>query len=173
MTIFESIDKENNKRIEEIKVKINKAENEKSKLQEKLNINSELEEYSNTYLKIKSYEDFIRNSREQIILIKSNPYKKEDLIKEKEIIQKEYNPKLKKIYSDIISQINKLDDSFEKYKEITQEFLIRRDTLNRNANQINEVCNVYEGEGIKNDYYIKYDQVVSQLREISRDNKVE
>lgn len=164
--VFEIIDQENKKQIEKIKANISKAEMMIEKLKPSLTYDADIEEYSEVNIKIKSYEDFIRKNKEQIEFITNNPYNAAECNDRRSEIQKEYNLKFKRIYSDIVNQIEKLCNSFDNYEQITNNFIQDRNVLNANAAKANCSSNVYEGEGIKNDYYLDYKNTINDLKNL-------
>ncbi|MBU5312308.1 hypothetical protein KQI38_09730 [Tissierella carlieri] len=171
--IFEKKDLENQKEIDKIKNNIAKAEAKIEKIKPSLRFDSDIEEYSDVSLKIRSYQEFIEKNKEQIEYIINNPYTKEDCIKRRDEIQREYNVEFKKAYSDIVNQILKLCNSIDKYEQITNMFLRDRNNLNANAAKIDFSANVYEGEGIKNDYYSEYRNIIIDLKKLINLNKIQ
>lgn len=165
--IFDRIDKENQKEIEKINANIVKAKEKIDKLKPSLRFDADMEEYSDISVKIKSYKEFIEKNKEQIEFIVNNPYAEEDCVQRRDEIQAEYNAKFKKAYADIVNQIEKLCKSFDEYKQMTESFISDRDNLNNNAAKIECVASVYDGKGIKNDYYSGYENVIRDLKRIA------
>lgn len=164
--IFENKDKENQKNIEKLQANITEAEGMIENLSSGLSYDTDIEKYSEISVRINSYKEFIQKNKEQIEHIINNPYSKDDCIKRTDEIQKKYNAKFRKIYSDIVKQINDLSNSLGEYKEVTNSFLNDRNTLNANASKIDFTVNVYEGEGIKNDYYFEYKEIDNNLKKL-------
>lgn len=165
--IFNKINEKNQKEIEKINANIAKAEGEIERLGATLKFDADMEEYSKASIKINSYKEFIEKNKEQIKFIISNPYTEEVCYQRRDAIQKEYNVKFKKQYADIVSQIEKLCSSFDDYGQITDNFINDRNNLNSNAAKIGCTASVYDGEGIKNDYYLEYKDVIRDLKRIA------
>lgn len=150
MKVFEKIDMDKKNRIEKINKKIEEANKKINKFKSKLTPDIELDDYTSIYLKIKPYEEFIKTQEELIQQELNTGYTEEEKKAAADEVKNEFNPKMKKAYDQMINSIKKVFEDFDKYDEITKEFIKEKKYLDSKSKH---TINLYCG-----DNSIKYDK---------------